>query len=50
MGITTLDLAARIAAKKALATAQQKLNQKREAIVAKREELKAELKTIAPAQ
>lgn len=50
MGITTLDLSARIAAKKTLTNVQQKLNQKREAISAKRSALKAELKTIAPAQ
>lgn len=50
MGITTLDLTARIAAKKTLTNVQQKLSQKREAISAKRDALKAELKTIAPAQ
>lgn len=50
MGITTLDLTARIAAKKAVTNVKQKLNEKRQAITAQRDALKAELKTTAPAQ
>ena len=50
MGITTLDLKVRIAAKKAVAKVQQKLETERDAVKAQRAELKAELKTIAPAQ
>lgn len=50
MGITTLDLNARIAAKKTITNVKQKLNEKRQAITAQRDALKAELKTTAPAQ
>lgn len=50
MDITTLDLTARLAAKKATAKMQQKLASKRNAISAKREQLKAELKTTTPTQ
>ena len=50
MGITILDLTARIAAKKAVTNVKQKLNEKRQAISAQRDALKAEQKTTPPAQ
>ena len=50
MGITTLDLSVRLAAKKNLTKVQQKLASKRKEISEKREAMKNELKSAAPAQ